>query len=66
MTDWNDLTPNQQRQALAHQMRILRIYDWMVRSQTVEAVARFRELLAVPVYGPPNIAAAARHVAVRN
>jgi hypothetical protein len=62
MTDWNNLTPNQQRQALADQMQTSREYDWMVRSQTVEALARSRELLAVPVYHSPDIGAAAGDV----
>jgi hypothetical protein len=59
MTDWDVLTPAEQRRKLADQMRILRGYDWMVRSHTVEALARSRELLAVPVCRLPDIGAGA-------
>lgn len=59
MIDWNDLPPDQQRQELAEQMRISRDLDWVVRSHSVEALARSRELLAVPVYRWQDLQAAA-------
>ncbi|ONF47970.1 hypothetical protein [Methylobacterium radiotolerans] len=59
MTEWNDLSPDKQRQELADQMQILRDKDWMVRSQTVEALAQSRELLTIPVYLSPSLEAAA-------
>jgi hypothetical protein len=61
MTDWNDLTPAEQRQLVAEQMRIARGHDWMVRCHTVEALALSRELLAVPVYRWPNREAVGAH-----
>jgi hypothetical protein len=55
MTDWNDLTPTEQRQVLADQMRISRGHHLMAQSHSVEALARSRELLAVPVYCTPSL-----------
>jgi hypothetical protein len=55
MTNWNYLPPDEQRQELASQMRILRDIDWIVRSRTVEALAISRELLTVPIYRSPKL-----------
>jgi hypothetical protein len=52
MPDWNTLPPDQQRQELAHQMDVLRRVHLTALSEAVEALARARELLAVPVYQP--------------
>ena len=57
MTDCSELPPDQQRQALTDQMRILRGYDRITRSHSVEALARSSELLAVPVYRLTDIKA---------
>lgn len=55
MSNWYDLPPDEQRQELASQMRILRNIDWIVRSRTVEAMTISRELLAVPIYRSPKL-----------
>lgn len=56
MTDWT-LPPDEQIRRLAEQMRILRGHHLMAQSNTVEALARLRELLAVPVYDAPTMRA---------
>ncbi|QGY01884.1 hypothetical protein MMSR116_08330 [Methylobacterium mesophilicum SR1.6/6] len=54
----HDLTLSEQRRLLSDRMQALRSYDLITRSQSVEALARSRELLRVPVYRRPKLSKA--------
>ena len=49
MTDRSDLTPAAQQRLLAGQMRISRAHDAMAKTCIVEALARSREYLLIPI-----------------
>jgi hypothetical protein len=51
----NRVPPSEQRRLLLEQIRTWQHLDRLTKSQTVEALARPRELLAVPVYRSPKL-----------